>query len=281
MPELPEVEIVKRGLEKALTGASFTSVEVRRPDLRIPFPVNLAAELENQPISAFERRGKYIWLLLGSAKRLVIHLGMSGRILILSPQDQPDIGKHDHLVMDFDNKRRVIFNDPRRFGMVMLLNPDEEKSHKSFCKMGPEPLGNAFSDDYLYKAIQGRKTPVKVLLLDQRIVAGIGNIYASEALFYAGIDPLRPAGSLTRKEVALLVPAIRKVLLDAIEAGGSTLKDYRQADGNLGYFQHRFAVYDRAGQPCPGCECDVTATGGVQKTVQGGRATYYCAYKQC
>lgn len=280
MPELPEVEIVKRGLVPALLDKTIVEVDQRRKDLRIPFPENLAERLCGQRVEALQRRGKYIWVHFSTTDILVFHLGMSGRMLIMGADDSKMPGTHDHLILYMDDGGRVVFQDPRRFGMVMLLTAETIDSHKSFRAMGPEPLGNAFHAAFFAEVLSGRTMAIKAALLDQRIVAGIGNIYASEALYMAGIHPQREAGGLSARECEDLCRAVRSVLQKAIEAGGSTLKDYRHADGNLGYFQHSFSVYDRKGQPCPDCNCNVAKTGGIQNIKQSGRSTYFCAQRQ-
>jgi len=276
MPELPEVEIVKRGLEKAIDGCVLTNIDQRRPDLRIPFPDNLESRVRDKKVNSLERRGKYIKINLSDDQVLVIHLGMSGRVLIIPDDDNYKPEKHDHLILGFNNGCSIIYNDARRFGMVMLIDSSEIETHPSFSKMGPEPLGNEFNGDVLAQRLSGKKVPIKNALLDQRIVAGVGNIYACEALFMYAIDPQRPSSSLNNKECNDLSCAIREVLELAIDAGGSTLKDYRHTDGELGYFQHSFAVYDREGVACRGCTCDVSSSGGIKKIVQGGRSTYFC-----
>ncbi len=280
MPELPEVETVCRGMEKALKGRIITNVNQRRKNLRVPFPANLSRKLEGQKVEQLGRRAKYILLGLTNQKTMILHLGMSGRILLVPPNQDYEIQKHDHLILSFDDDSKVVFNDARRFGMVMLASENELEGHKAFKALGPEPLGNNFSSLVLFEALKNKKTSIKAALMDQRVVAGLGNIYVCEALFYAGIDPARIAASITEKESNKLVQVIRDVLDKAIKAGGSTLKDYHKADGTLGYFQYQFAVYDREGQACPGCICDVSKIGGVKKITQGGRSTYYCSQKQ-
>ncbi|MCB9990524.1 MAG: bifunctional DNA-formamidopyrimidine glycosylase/DNA-(apurinic or apyrimidinic site) lyase [Rhodospirillales bacterium] len=280
MPELPEVETVCRGMEKALKDRVVDSVILRRAGLRVPFPADLKQSLEGHRALHFGRRAKYILIRFDHGKVVILHLGMSGRVNLIAPGQDYDVQKHDHLLFGFDDGSRMAFNDARRFGMVMLSDEQDLDAHPSFAGLGPEPLDNAFSSPVLSAALAGKKTPVKIALLDQRVVAGLGNIYVSEALFMAGILPQRPAGSLSEIECETLVQAIRTVLDKAIAAGGSTLKDYRRADGELGYFQHQFSVYDRAGKACPGCSCNVSRTGGIEKITQGGRSTYFCARKQ-
>ncbi|SEC62463.1 bifunctional DNA-formamidopyrimidine glycosylase/DNA-(apurinic or apyrimidinic site) lyase [Rhodobacter sp. 24-YEA-8] len=278
MPELPEVETVRRGLEPVMEGQQILTAQVNRPDLRWPFPPRMAERLTGARINALRRRSKYILADLSSGETLLIHLGMSGRMLISGAQvggfhhDHPQPAKHDHVVFDMEGGTRVTFNDPRRFGAMDLLDTASAEAHPLLAVIGPEPLGNAFDGDYLAGRLAGRKTPVKSALLDQRIVAGLGNIYVCEVLFRAGIAPDRLAGDLTGKQAQGLVPLIREVLSEAIEAGGSSLKDYRQADGELGYFQHSFRVYGREGGACttPGCK------GSIARIVQAGRSSFYC-----
>lgn len=278
MPELPEVETVRRGLLGAMEGAVISRAEVRRPDLRWPFPDRMAERLTGQTVMALRRRSKYILCDLSSGETLLIHLGMSGRMTVSGDplgqfvHDHPMPEKHDHVVFYMDNGARVTFNDPRRFGAMDLLPTNGADAHKLLASIGPEPLGNTFSEPYLVEALKGKNTPVKSALLDQRIVAGLGNIYVCEALFRAGISPKRKAGQISAARVASMVPIIRQVLSDAIAAGGSSLKDFRQADGELGYFQHSFDVYGREGEPCRTAGCAST----IQRVVQGGRSSFFC-----
>ncbi len=278
MPELPEVETVCRGLAKALTGARVTAVDAHRPDLRQPLPRDLGKRLKGQRVLDVHRRAKYILMSLDGGDTLLLHLGMSGRMVITHAAAERQ--KHDHLVFAFDNGMYVSFNDPRRFGLCDITKTADLNSHKFLGHLGIEPLEKDLTPKSLAKAFLGKKTSIKVALLDQRIVVGIGNIYACEALFYAGISPLRLANSCKPAEIAKLVPAIRKVLDASIKAGGSSLRDYVQADGGLGFFQNDFAVYDREGQPCPGCTCNPSKTGGVLRVAQGGRSSFYCPRKQ-
>jgi formamidopyrimidine-DNA glycosylase len=278
MPELPEVETVRRGLVPAVEGQVIARADVRRPDLRWPFPERMAERLTGQRVLTLRRRSKYILADLASGETLLIHLGMSGRMLISGDplgqfvHDHPAPEKHDHVVLDMENGARITFNDPRRFGAMDLMETARAEAHPLLAKLGLEPLGNAFNESYLVKALQGRKTPIKAALLDQRIVAGLGNIYVCEALFRAGISPKRQAGRIAKPRVEALVPIIRAVLQDAIEAGGSSLRDFRQADGELGYFQHSFDVYGREGAPCRKSGCP----GVIRRTVQSGRSSFYC-----
>ncbi|MDD9738316.1 MAG: bifunctional DNA-formamidopyrimidine glycosylase/DNA-(apurinic or apyrimidinic site) lyase [Marinovum algicola] len=278
MPELPEVETVRRGLAPVMEGVAMSQVAVNRPDLRWPFPERMAERLQGQIVLRLRRRSKYILADLGSGETLLIHLGMSGRILISGDplgrfvHDHPAPEKHDHVVFDMAGGARVTFNDPRRFGAMDLMATDRAEAHPLLAKLGPEPLGNEFSESYLVAALKTRNTPIKSALLDQKIVAGLGNIYVCEALFRTGISPRRKARALSSVRAARLVPAIRAVLTEAIAAGGSSLKDFRQADGELGYFQHSFDVYGREGQPCRTPEC----AGTVARIVQSGRSSFYC-----
>ena len=278
MPELPEVETVRRGLAPVMEGQVIARARVNRPDLRWPFPPDMAARLTGRRVLALRRRSKYILADLDSGESLLIHLGMSGRMLVSGDplgrfvHDHPAAEKHDHVVLDMDSGARVTFNDPRRFGVMDLLETRSAGAHKLLAVLGPEPLGNDFNEPYLVAAFKGRNTPVKSALLDQHIVAGLGNIYVCEALFRAGLSPLCRAGQIAAPRVAALVPVIRQVLTEAIEAGGSSLRDFRQADGELGYFQHSFDAYGREGEACrtPGC------TGAIARISQSGRSTFYC-----
>ncbi len=282
MPELPEVETVRRGLAPALEGATIARAQVNRPDLRWPFPDRMAERLTGARVLRLRRRSKYILADLDTGETLIVHLGMSGRMIVsagaarVAPgafhHAHPAPEKHDHVVLDTQAGARITFNDARRFGAMDLAPTATVEAHKLLAALGPEPLGNAFHEDHLARAFRGKRTPVKAALLDQRIVAGLGNIYVCEALFRAGISPLRHAGRIARPRVERLVSEIRDVLTEAIEAGGSSLRDYRQADGDLGYFQHTFRVYGREGQPCQTPECK----GIIRRKVQSGRSSFHC-----
>ena len=278
MPELPEVETVRRGLAPAMEGVRIARAQVNRPDLRWPFPAGMAERLRGHRVLSLRRRSKYILADLDSGETLLIHLGMSGRMLVSGDplgqfvHNHPAAEKHDHVIFDMDNGARITFNDPRRFGAMDLLDTATAEDHKLLSVLGPEPLGNAFSESYLMAALRGKNTPIKSALLDQGIIAGLGNIYVCETLYRAGINPKRKAGQIADARVAALVPIIRSVLSEAIEAGGSSLKDFRRADGELGYFQHRFDVYDREGQTCHGDGCNST----IRRIVQSGRSSFYC-----
>lgn len=276
MPELPEVETTRRGLAMQLEGRKIARIEARRPDLRWPLPRDFAARIQGKRVLGLERRAKYILIRLENGPGRgdliwLIHLGMSGRML-LRPGGWPNaIGKHDHVIFTTDAGWSVTFNDARRFGAMDLIEPGELASHKLLRDLGPEPLDDAFTPAALIAALKGRRTPMKSALLDQSVVAGLGNIYVSEALFRAGIHPERLAGSVSPKRLQRLVPEIKQVLLEAIAAGGSSLRDYVQSDGELGYFQTFFRVYGHEGDPCPACGRP------VRRIVQAGRSTFFCA----
>ena len=309
MPELPEVETVMRGLRARMEGRVIERAEVRRPALRWPLPEGLAARLAGRRVLGFRRRAKYILMRLEGGESLLLHLGMSGRMNI-TPRGSPDAPPggppgastsgastggastggastggpdrptaHEHVVMETEDGWRVGFVDPRRFGSVHLVPTAEEDAHRLLAGLGPEPLDDAFTGESLSASLAGRRTPAKAALLDQRVVAGLGNIYVCEALFRAGIAPDRLAAGLAGEPAARLVPEIKATLHEAIAAGGSSLRDYVRPDGELGYFQHAWKVYGRESQPCercpgpPGCP-------GVARRVQAGRSTFYCPRTQ-
>jgi len=278
MPELPEVETVRRGLQPAMQDQKIMRAEVNRPDLRWPFPPNMAQRLTGARVLRLWRRSKYILLDLDTQETLIVHLGMSGRMLVSGQQigefyqDHPAPEKHDHVVFHMENETRVTFNDARRFGAMDLAPTAEVEMHKMLSSLGPEPLSNYLDDTYLAAALAGRNTPIKSALLDQRLIAGLGNIYVCEVLFRAKISPMRRAKDLSKSQVGSLVPIIRTVLEEAIEAGGSSLKDYRQTGGELGYFQHSFHVYDRESEPCKHAGCG----GTIARVSQSGRSSFYC-----
>ena len=282
MPELPEVETIRRGLAPVLEGARLTRVEARRPDLRFPLPEGFVQRLTGARIERLERRAKYLLAALDRDETLVMHLGMSGRFEISGEQaslrpgafalaQAPD-PRHAHVVFETEGGAVVTYYDPRRFGYMDLIVTDRLAEHPWFSGLGPEPLGPDFDAAALERAFAGRRQSVKATLLDQRVVAGLGNIYVCEALFRAGIDPARPAGALSRRKLGALVKSIQSVLGEAIEAGGSTLRDYATADGTLGYFQHSFSVYGREGEACRKRGC----RGRIKRIVQGGRSTFAC-----
>jgi len=265
MPELPEVETTVRGLEPVLKGQRLTHVVTRRGDLRRPFPEGLAQRMTGATVTGLGRRAKYGLIDTDRGDTMIFHLGMSGRWRV----DPTELEKHDHLVIDTAEGRRVALNDPRRFGSVDLVPTDEVANFAAFKALGPEPLGPDLTGAYLKQALRNRFASIKLMLLDQRIVAGLGNIYVCEALYAAGISPRREAGKLTTPKLDRLVTEIRAVLESAIEAGGSSLRDFAHPDGNLGYFSKQFAVYGREGEPC-GCG------GTVRRYAEGGRSTFWC-----
>jgi formamidopyrimidine-DNA glycosylase len=283
MPELPEVETVRRGLAPAMEGARFRKVEVRRPDLRWKLPKVFGKRLEGQTVEGLGRRAKYLLAHLSSGDVLLMHLGMSGSFRV-GHESRPGIyhyersksTAHDHVVFHMSNGEVVTFNDPRRFGFMKLIARGEFDSEPHLAALGPEPLGNAFDAAMMASACAGKKTSLKAALSDQRVVAGLGNIYVCEALFRAHLSPKRRASTIADRHdkpnarAEALVEGIRAVLKDAIRAGGSSLRDHRRADGSLGDFQHNFSVYDRAGKPCPNCK------GTVKRIVQQGRSTFFC-----
>ncbi len=282
MPELPEVETVRQGLLPAMEGVRIARAELRRGDLRWPFPPDMAARLTGARVVQLRRRSKYLLADLDRGESLIVHLGMSGRMVIsglAAPHvpgqfhfEHPALEKHDHVIFHMENGARVTFNDPRRFGAMDLCATEALEAHPLLAGIGPEPLGNHFNATYLASRLRGRRTPIKAALLDQRIVAGLGNIYVCEALFRSGISPRRAAGRIGAARIETLTQTIRDTLTDAIEAGGSSLRDYRQANGELGYFQHSFLVYGREGALCvtPGCP------GEVRRIVQSARSSFYC-----
>ena len=292
MPELPEVETVKRGLAPTFEGARLIRVDQNRPDLRFPFPDDFVDRLTGRVVTSLSRRSKYLLADIDCGDVLIMHLGMSGSFRIENDADNTTPGgfaherskdpKHDHVVFHLKSKdgtaARIIYNDPRRFGFMDLVARSELEAHPYFKDLGLEPLGNALNGDVLASLFAGRKSPLKAALLNQKLIAGLGNIYVCEALWRSGLSPKRLAGTLVTKsgrptaQAKLLAENIRQTLEDAIKAGGSSLKDHTQADGSLGYFQHSFAVYDREGETCrtPGCK------GTIARMVQSSRSTFYC-----
>lgn len=278
MPELPEVETVMRGIEPAMTGHKIHKLILNRPDLRWPFPSGMEERVSGTKVRGLRRRSKYILADLDSDETLLIHLGMSGRILVSRDplgnfaHDHPPLQKHDHVIFDMENGARITFNDPRRFGAMDLLETNLGDAHPLLCKIGPEPFGNAFNEGYLVNILKKKNSPIKSALLDQRVVAGLGNIYVCEVLFKAGISPKTIARKISAKRTMPISQIIKEVLAEAIEAGGSTLKDFRHSDGELGYFQHRFKVYGREGEPCVNEGCETK----IRRIVQSGRSSFYC-----
>lgn len=292
MPELPEVETVKRGLAPVMEGARVERLELRRKDLRFPFPDNFAKTVEGQRIVSLGRRAKYLLADLEDGNVIIMHLGMSGSFRAIEADETGEYGDfhhertrkeaHDHvtfhLTTEAGGKVRIIYNDPRRFGFMVMAKRSELDEHPYFVNMGVEPVGNALSGEELASKLAGKKAPLKAALLDQKVIAGLGNIYVCEALWRAGLSPKRPSHTIVMKSgkptkrVEILVEHIRQVIADAIEAGGSSLKDHAATDGSLGYFQHRFAAYDREGEDCCKDECN----GTIERIVQSGRSTFFC-----
>jgi len=280
MPELPEVETVRRGIAPHLEGARIVRFEARRADLRTKLPSQLAARVTGRRVTAVRRRAKYLLIELAprspaGAEVMILHLGMSGR-LIVRPIDATPPGKHEHIAFATDRGMEIRFSDPRRFGVLDLVALDALDADPRFAPLGPEPLSREFTPEFLVQTLAGSRTTIKAALLDQHRVAGIGNIYACEALFQAGISPRRLAGTVGQARATRLVAAIKDVLSRAIAAGGSSARDYVQSSGEAGWFQHSWAVYDREGRPCPGCDCG----GSVKRVVQAGRSSFYCAARQ-
>lgn len=279
MPELPEVETVLRGISPILEGNQIDYAQVNRPDLRRPFPNNLAKRLKNRKINFLHRRSKYILIDLSEGETLIMHLGMSGRIIISQKvagtfhHNTNHSQKHDHFVLHLKDNHQLTFNDPRRFGVIDLLRTENLELSGMLSQIGPEPLSNSFNEAYFVSTLRLKKTNIKSALLDQRVVAGLGNIYVCEALFRAGISPKRQALRISHKKLSSLVPIIKEILLEAISSGGSSLRDFRNASGDLGYFQHSFDVYGREDQDCYNTECDSK----IKRITQAGRSSFYCS----
>ncbi len=272
MPELPEVETIRRGLSKAMTGQRICQVIVRRTDLRRPLPNSFVETVRGEKIIKIDRRAKYLLMRLENDVVVLIHLGMSGRMVIDCGTDpQIPSRKHEHVVFVVENGNIIRFSDPRRFGLMEVSHAKNLFSHELLKQIGPEPLSMEFNGSMLVGRFQGRKTPIKSALLDQRVVAGLGNIYVCEGLFMAGLSPTRSANTITLKQASILAEKTKELLFNAIESGGSTLKDHVTATGEMGYFQHKFKVYGRSGHPCPSCEEP------IRRIVQAGRSTFFCA----
>jgi formamidopyrimidine-DNA glycosylase len=278
MPELPEVETVMRGLQLRLEGRTIVRATAHRPDLRWPLPEGLEQRLTGARVTSFRRRAKYILMRLDGGDSVLLHLGMSGRI-VLSPVRPNMPTPHEHLVLETDDGWRMGFVDPRRFGSVDLVPTRQEDSHKLLVDLGPEPLDGAFTPARLTAALMGKRTPIKAALLDQKVVAGLGNIYVCEALFRSRLSPLRLAYTIPGTRAARLVPAIKETLQEAIAAGGSSLRDYVQPDGELGYFQHAWKVYGREAEACERCP-GRPACPGIRRVTQSARSTFYCPRSQ-
>lgn len=280
MPELPEVETTRRGLVPWLDGRVLAAVEVSTKRLRFPLPADFAARLRGRRVVALDRRAKFLLLRLDDGHVVIVHLGMSGRVRVIPPAIDVPLERHDHVIFKTEDGATIRYNDARRFGFMDLVHEDDLDNHPMLRTLGPEPLGNGFNAEVLAAALNGRRTPIKAALLDQRTVAGLGNIYVCEALYWAGISPRRQAHTIGGQRAERLTTAIRRVLGEAIEAGGSSLRDFRHADGQLGYFQANFAVYDRAGVPCPRCRVADGNDCLVRRIVQSGRSTFYCPRHQ-
>ena len=271
MPELPEVETAKRGIENAILRKTIQNVEILRYDLRVPVPQDTKHKLEGRVCESLTRRGKYIILNFTGGVSAILHLGMSGRVRIYASDQAFMRQKHDHIILTMNDGTQIIYHDPRRFGFFYSTDSALWRSEKPFQKLGPEPLED-WSAEHLWHSLQGRTMPIKAALLDQSIVSGLGNIYVCEALHCASISPVRLAKSLSKAECAKLFTCCRAVLEKAIAAGGSTLRDYQQTDGSLGYFQYQFSVYDREGKQCPRQRCK----GTISRIIQSGRSTFSC-----
>ncbi len=275
MPELPEVETIKTAVAKGIGCCRILDVVVRNPKLRLTVPCDFAQKLKGASILRYYRIAKYIIIDLDNGLSLIWHMGMSGKVKICDERPQ-ELDKHDHIIVETENGV-IIYNDPRRFGLLTFCASSELKNHSCFKQVGIDPFAEGLTAKYLFDCLQKRKkTAIKLALLDQTIVAGIGNIYASEILYETKISPLRESGTINLEECRCLVENTRKVLQKAINAGGSTLRDYKKPDGSLGYFQNMHCVYNKTGQKCPHCTCDISKTGGIKKTVQSGRSTFYC-----
>jgi len=278
MPELPEVETVRRGLTPRLVGQRIVRLQQRRRDLRVPLPSRFAQRVEGRTVLGIDRRAKYLLVRLDDGHTLIIHLGMSGRMTLHDARSAAahPLERHDHIVIDLEDGWQVRFNDARRFGLMLLVRNETVTGHRLFKGLGPEPLDAAFDGQALAGRLRGRRTSIKSALLDQKTLVGIGNIYACEALFLAGISPRRSAHTVQGERADRLIKALKQVLLRSIDDGGSTLRDHVQPGGELGYFQTRFNVYDRAGAACPTPSCDRL----VKRLVQAGRSTFYCTHCQ-
>lgn len=277
MPELPEVETIKTAIEKSIGKTNIIKVCVNNKNLREKIPDDFADKIQGCEIISYRRRAKYIIIGLNNGLSIIWHLGMSGKVKI--SETMPELIKHDHVVIETGNGT-IVYNDARRFGSLTYCRTEELETHRFFKKCGLEPFDPCLDSAYLLAKFKNKKIPVKVALLDQSIITGIGNIYASEALFSAGILPTREACSLSKKECENLIGCIIQTLQKAIKAGGSTLRDYQKPDGSLGYFQNQHCVYNKTGERCPGCCCDLKKTGGIRKIVQAGRSSFYCSTKQ-
>ena len=274
MPELPEVETIVRGLRNHLVGFTINSVDLQRKDLRFPIPKTLNKSISGKKIINIHRRGKYIVISNEANQTIILHLGMSGRIKIREINSKKD--KHDHIIIKLSNNNEIVFNDPRRFGMIDLINNNNFANHKWISSLGPEPLESAFTESYVTDYLSSKKTSIKSVLLNQKFVAGLGNIYVCESLFLAGIAPTRVANTMNDNNIKNLIFSIRKVLNKAIKLGGCSIKDYVQASGEMGYFQQKLNVYGKSGKKCSICNCSTS----IKKITQNGRSTFFCSKKQ-
>ena len=278
MPELPEVETTRQGLLAALDGQVLQAVEARVPALRFPLPADLEVRLTGRKVIGIDRRAKYLLVAMEDGQVLLVHLGMSGRMRVFpAGTERPPPEKHDHVIFRTGDGSEIRFNDARRFGAIDLMAVDEVANHPLLRDLGPEPLGNGFNGPILAAHLRGRRSPIKAALLDQKTVAGLGNIYVCEALYHANLSPRRGAYTVQGARAERLVQAIRQVLHQAIAAGGSSLRDFRHADGELGYFQNQFSVYGRESETCPRCAQEGRSAGCIRRVVQSGRSTFYCS----
>jgi len=287
MPELPEVETIRRGVAPYLDNRTIKTLTINRNDLRVPIPENTRQIIQGQKVIGLDRHGKYILVALGNDQTIIWHMGMSGTVRIYKnqnpdPDQNPETGleskKHDHVIMESCQGDVIVYNDPRRFGMFYTMPTAQISAQRPFVDMGADAL--AVTAESFFSLLQSRKSPIKTVLLDQAVVAGLGNIYVCEALFYTGISPQRAACDVTKAETEALVKNFKKILALSIEKGGSSLKDHRMTDGSMGYFQNFFHVYGKKGLPCPDCTCDPEQTGGIAQIKQAGRSTFYCPQKQ-
>lgn len=278
MPELPEVETTVRGLIAPLEGRILEAVDTHVPALRFPLPADFGARLQGRRIVAIRRRAKFMLLETDDGQTLIVHLGMSGSMRVTTPDAPRE--KHEHVVFTTDRDVSIRFNDPRRFGLMDVTPTATLDDHAMLRDLGPEPLGNHFNAAALAAALAGRRSPIKAALLDQHTVAGLGNIYVCEALYWAGISPRRLSANIGARRTESLVAQVRRVLTEAIEAGGSSLRDFRHGDGELGYFQKSFAVYGREGEACPNCRTTPVRDCTIRRIVQSGRSTFYCPHRQ-
>ena len=278
MPELPEVETIKNAIEKAIGFTNIINVTINNNRFREIIPDDFRERILHSRIISYQRQAKYIIIGLDNGLSLIRHLGMSGRVKICDKMPET-FDKHDHVIIETE-KGILIYNDARRFGLLTYCETQQLTKHHLLCRLGIDPFDNAFNGEYLFKKLKNKKVPIKIALLDQTIINGIGNIYASEALYSARILPTRCAGEISKKECETLAESVRLTLEKAIEAGGSTLKDYIKPDGSMGYFQNMHCVYNKTGQKCPDCTCNISQTGGIKKIVQAGRSSFYCPTKQ-